>query len=299
MDFRGKEKGMAIKAKEDRKRRKQRCACHGDRCIFSLPSCWAKILSGSFWRGFSVSLKRDRRNRNTNKQGDGCCMQGVCAFCPSHPGRHLPVDPEPRWACWVSTSHHLSWSSPTPSPLSRSRPAFPRCSVAQSCLILCNLVDCSTPGLPVFHHLSEFAQTQVHWVDDAIQPSHPLMPSSLPALSPSQNQVSSFPSSQNKGKYVCLTALTCEKQKLVGTRLRHQAVRGEDFRGWGKGVFRDSPAPRWECCWTQVGVALFILGPGRDFSSEGLHGSRSEPTGWTLQWQRTPEDIVGVWKLWF
>ena len=48
--------------------------------------------------------------------------------------------------------------------------------------------DCSTPGFFVLHHLSEFAQTHVHWVDDAIQPSHPLSPPSFPALNLSQQQ---------------------------------------------------------------------------------------------------------------
>ena len=47
-------------------------------------------------------------------------------------------------------------------------------SVAQSCLTLCNPMNRSTPGLPVHHHLLEFAQTHVHRVSDAIQPSHPL-----------------------------------------------------------------------------------------------------------------------------
>ena len=44
-------------------------------------------------------------------------------------------------------------------------------SVARFCPTLC---DCSTPGFPVLHYLPEFAQTQVHWVGDAIQPSRPL-----------------------------------------------------------------------------------------------------------------------------
>ena len=47
-------------------------------------------------------------------------------------------------------------------------------SVTQSCLILCNPMDCSMPGLPVHHQLPEFTHTQVHWVSDAIQPFHPL-----------------------------------------------------------------------------------------------------------------------------
>ena len=61
-------------------------------------------------------------------------------------------------------------------------------SVAQSCPSLCNPVNRSTPGLPVHHHLPEFTQTHVHWVSDAIQPSHPLSSPSSPAPSPSQHQ---------------------------------------------------------------------------------------------------------------
>ena len=49
-------------------------------------------------------------------------------------------------------------------------------------------MDCSTPGFPILHYLSEFAQTHVHPVDDAIQPSHPLLPASAPALNLSQQQ---------------------------------------------------------------------------------------------------------------
>ena len=56
-------------------------------------------------------------------------------------------------------------------------------SVAQSCLTLCNPMDCSTPGFPVLHHLLELAQTHVYRVSDAIQPSHPLSSPSPPAFS--------------------------------------------------------------------------------------------------------------------
>ena len=55
------------------------------------------------------------------------------------------------------------------------------------CPALCDLVDCCTLGFLVLHHLPEFAQTHVHWVSDATQPSHPLSPPS-PALNPSQHQ---------------------------------------------------------------------------------------------------------------
>ena len=61
-------------------------------------------------------------------------------------------------------------------------------SVAQLCPTLCNPMDCSMPGLPVHHQLLEFTQTHVHWVSDAIQPSHPLSSPSPPAPNPSQHQ---------------------------------------------------------------------------------------------------------------
>ena len=61
-------------------------------------------------------------------------------------------------------------------------------SAAQSCPTLCNPMDCSTPGLPVYHQLPELAQTHVHWVGDAIQASHPLSSPSPPAFNLSQHQ---------------------------------------------------------------------------------------------------------------
>ena len=60
------------------------------------------------------------------------------------------------------------------------------CSLAQSCPFLCNPMDFSTPGLPLPHHLLEFAQVHVH-CSDAVQLAHPLTPSSS-ALNLSQNQ---------------------------------------------------------------------------------------------------------------
>ena len=70
------------------------------------------------------------------------------------------------------------------------------CSVAQSCLTLCDLMDCSMPDFPVLPYLLELAQTHVHWVGDAIQPSHPL-------LSPSP----AFNLSQHQGLFQCVSSL--------------------------------------------------------------------------------------------
>ena len=62
------------------------------------------------------------------------------------------------------------------------------CSAAQLCPTLCDPTDCSTSGLPVHHLLPKFAQTHVHRVGDAIQPSHPLSSPSPPVLNLSQHQ---------------------------------------------------------------------------------------------------------------
>ena len=84
------------------------------------------------------------------------------------------------WVNWLKTWHsenedHGIWSHQFS-------------SVTQSCLTLCDPMNCSTPGLPVHHQLPEFIQTRVHRVRDAIQPSHPLSSPSPLAPNPSQHQ---------------------------------------------------------------------------------------------------------------
>ena len=93
-------------------------------------------------------------------------------------------------------------------------------SVAQSCPTLCDPVDCSTPGLLVHQQLQEFTQTHVHWVSDAIQPSHPLL-SPSPALSLSQHQ--------GLFKWV-----SCSHQvaTVLEFRLQHQSFRWIPWTGW-------------------------------------------------------------------
>ena len=62
------------------------------------------------------------------------------------------------------------------------------CSVTQLCPSLCDSTECSTPGFPVLHYFLELAQTHVHWIADAIQPSHLLSPPSFFALNLPQHQ---------------------------------------------------------------------------------------------------------------
>ena len=70
-------------------------------------------------------------------------------------------------------------------------------SVAELCLTLFNPMDCSMTGLPVIHHLPELHQTHIHWVSNAIQPSHPLfplclLPSIFPGISVFSNESALF-----------------------------------------------------------------------------------------------------------
>ena len=112
-------------------------------------------------------------------------------------------------------------------------------SVTQLCPTLCNPMDCSTPSFPVHHQLLELAQTHVHLVGDAIQPSHPLL-SPSPAFSLSQHQslFHWFSSSHqvakvfwNLGYYIAIThssILACRipwtVQSMGSQRVRHDWV---------------------------------------------------------------------------
>ena len=85
------------------------------------------------------------------------------------------------WANWRQTAYCLMC-------FGRWNIIYCCSSVVRLCLTLCDPMDRSMLGFPVLHHLPGFAQTHVHWVDDAIQPSHSLSPSSPPAFSLSQHQ---------------------------------------------------------------------------------------------------------------
>ena len=92
------------------------------------------------------------------------------------------------------------------------------CLVPKSCLTLCDPTDCSTPGFTVLHSLPELAQIHVHWVNNAIQPSHPLLSPSPPVFNLSQHQglfqwVSSLPSDgQNIGASASASVLPMNVQ---------------------------------------------------------------------------------------
>ena len=84
------------------------------------------------------------------------------------------------------------------------------CSVTFSSL---DPMDCSMPGLPVHHQLSQLAQTHVHWADDAIQPSHPLS-SPFPLA---------FNVSQHQGPFYWVCSLH-QVTKVLELQLQHQSL---------------------------------------------------------------------------
>ena len=109
-------------------------------------------------------------------------------------------------------------------------------SVAQSCPTLCDPMDFSTPVFPVHHELPERTQTHVHWVCDAIQPSHPL-------LSPSPH---AFSLSQHQGLFQWVSSLH-QVTKVLEFQLQHQSFQWifrtnfpSDELGWSPCSPRDS-----------------------------------------------------------
>ena len=100
-------------------------------------------------------------------------------------GTKEPLDESERreWKSWLKTQHSKNQD--------RGIWFHQFSSVTQSCLTLCDPMNHNTSGLPVHHYLREFTQTHVHWVGDAIQPSHLLLSlrggdeSSRPSIFPS------------------------------------------------------------------------------------------------------------------
>ena len=86
-------------------------------------------------------------------------------------------------SCTLTASVSISWLPFCPI-VHKILPSVQFSSATQSCQTLCDPMDCSTPGFPVHHQLPELAQTHIHRVSNAIQPSHPLLllPSFFPSI---------------------------------------------------------------------------------------------------------------------
>ena len=110
-------------------------------------------------------------------------------FVPSHYHTFSSYSTKIKLAEWKPSTQHLMFNYVCylkQFDISTSSVQFS--SVAQSCPALCDPMNCSTPGLLVHHQLPEFTQIHVHWVGNAIQPSHPLSSPSPPALNLTQHQ---------------------------------------------------------------------------------------------------------------
>ena len=104
------------------------------------------------------------------------------------------------------------------SAIKRNRVLIQFSSVTQLCLTLCDPLDCSMPGFPVYHQLLELTQTYVHQVSDAIQLSHPLLSASPPAFNLSNSKVFSNESVLRIRwpKYWCFSFSICLSNEYSG-----------------------------------------------------------------------------------
>ena len=132
-------------------------------------------------------------------------------------------------------------------------------SVAQSCLTLCDSMDCSTLGFSVHHQLLELTQTHVHQAGDAIQQSHPLSSLSLPTFNLSQHQ----------GLFQWVSS-SHQVAKILEFELQHQSFQWifrtdflEDWLVWSPCSLRDSqeysPTPQFKSI--NSSVLSFLYSP--------------------------------------
>ena len=116
---------------------------------------------------FSVVIIPPRSKNNPYEEG----ILGSCSFY-----KQRLWYPETEKFCYTNCSRSHEQDILCESRKNGAPYSYDCFSVARSCPALCNPVDCSTPGFPVLHSLPKFAHTHVCWVNDAIQPSHPLLP---------------------------------------------------------------------------------------------------------------------------
>ena len=155
-------------------------------------------------------------------------------------------------------------------------------SVAQSCPTLCNPMDCSTPGLPVHHQLPEPTQTHVHWVSDAIQPSHPLSSPSPPARNLSQHQgLFKWVSSSHSVPKVLEFQLQHQSfQWIPRTDLHYNGLVGSLFSP--RDSQESSPTPQFKSINSSVLSFIFTVQLSHPYMTTG---KTIALTRWTFCWQ--------------
>ena len=143
---------------------------------------WASTRS-TWRRLLRVPWTARRSNQSILKEiSPGCSMEGLMLKVKLQYFGHLCKDLThwKRLWCWERLNLFFLSISPFSS--------VQFISVTQLFLTPCDPMDHSMPGLPVHHQLQEFTQTHIHWVGDALQPSHPMPSPSPPALNLSQHQ---------------------------------------------------------------------------------------------------------------
>ena len=144
-----------------------------------------------------------------------------------------------------------------------------RSSVTQSCLTLCDPMDCSMPGFTVHHQLPELAQTHVRWVSNALQPSCPLSSPSPLAFNLSQHQ-SLFQwgsSSHQVAKVLELQfqhrsfqwMFRTDSKKAAICKLRSRPSQDAEAAGTLTLDFPASRTMRKECLWFQLPILWYLL----------------------------------------
>ena len=165
---------------------------------------WCAAVRGAAEAGATERLK------NSSKKQPSPCEQRWASRQIGLSATLVWLLPEGDWfpPCFVTICPSTSGDQKYGGGLSPGHPGVPGicCSATQSCSTLCDPVDCSAPGLPVLHCLQELAQTHVHRVADAIQPSCPLSPPSPSALNLSQHRIFSNKSSESGCQSVGVSA---------------------------------------------------------------------------------------------
>ena len=130
---------------------------------------------------------------------------------PGFPVIHYLLEFAQTHVHWISDANQPSYPLSPPSP-----PAL-TLSLHDALPIFCNPTDCNMPGFPVLHYLSGFTQTHVHWISDAIQPSHPLVsPLFPPSIFPSIRVFQMSWLFTSGGHSIGASALTCPSNEYPG-----------------------------------------------------------------------------------